>query len=321
MLNKLQLLLNLCKKYYWVAWVGGLLFVWFVLVAVNFVIPKALEPQNKRSDIPKGLKEKTETLSRYIKKDGKYRKTLVVKEICKYNKKGEEIEYLRSYINGAYFHTVRKYDSHGRDYKHINYEPDGSVKSVWKFKYDNYGNCTEQIKMNLDGTVNKRIIDIYKYDKKGNVIETIDPDGGKFVFKYDNNGNRIEWYVYNSDGSLNTKHLYKYDNRGNEIYEAIYGKTLQVISNYKYDKNNNKIEVSYEFGEHYYKTVYKYDKNNNPITNLSYDLDGKLFNRKVFEYDKDNNLIKEIEYRLSTESDESKEVIFHETTYEYEYWD
>ena len=105
----------------------------------------------------------------------------------KYNDKGNKIEcnvyYLKS--SGTYITNTH---SEGNKIEYNGYNPNGSLNSKTKYKYDDKGNIVEYNRYNSDGSLDIRYID--KYDDKGNIIEE----------------NR-----YNSDGSLDYKYTYKYE--------------------------------------------------------------------------------------------------------------
>lgn len=136
----------------------------------------------------------------------------------------------------------------------------------------------------------------YKYDEKGNNIETKQIDlNNNIVYRrieYDNNNLKKTLYTKRSnetDFSLTQEYLYSKKNKliktktyfssGNLLEEEIfkYNKLGNLISNYQifngekgtthfysYDKNNNQTESGFKSLD-VYKTKYEYDKNNNIV--------------------------------------------------------
>ncbi|MEN9909537.1 MAG: hypothetical protein RLZZ540_2686 [Bacteroidota bacterium] len=136
----------------------------------------------------------------------------------------------------------------------------------------------------------------YKYDEKGNNIETQQIDINKNIvyrrIEYDNNNLKKALYTKRSDKtdfSLTQEYFYSKKNKliktktyfssGNLLEEEIfkYNKLGNLISNYQirngekgtihyysYDKNNNQTESGFKSLD-VYKTKYEYDKNNNIV--------------------------------------------------------
>jgi hypothetical protein len=149
--------------------------------------------------------------------------------------------------------------------------------------------------------------DTYKYDEKGNKIESnfYDADGSlshKVTSKYDEKRNEIEVNGYYADGSLFYKDTYKYDEKGNKIERNSYyaDGSLSHKVTYKYDEKGYMIESNrYNYkgnkGSFDSKDTYKYDEKGNKIESNFYDAEGSLFYKYTYKYefDKIGNWIKQ----------------------------
>lgn len=120
------------------------------------------------------------------------------------------------------FRTYRRWDNY-------NYRWEDDQKYQINLVLDNYGRISKKITIAysdvLYGYYGNKSTYYYKYDTKGNVIDTSSPDGGyeyTTSLKYDNNGNPTEklTQVWNSALSKYvdfSKIIYTYDSSGNQI--------------------------------------------------------------------------------------------------------
>lgn len=195
------------------------------------------------------------------------------------------------------------------------------------YKYDNRGNCIEQIDSNYeDGSYYSRLWQYtFNYDEKGNIIEKyVSLDGKhieKYSFKYDNNGDYIEKISSKFDDEIppikeilirdnkgniierkeysyfgNHRYVFKYDDKGNKIKEAFYnqGDTLSSVSLFDYNEKNDIIEqidfFIYEIDteNNTLKFKYKYDSKGNWIKQIVY-INGSIefIAKRKIEYYKD----------------------------------
>jgi RHS repeat-associated protein len=164
-----------------------------------------------------------------------------------------------------------------------------------------------------------------KYDARGNLIERVEPDGGKTTYTYTPR-NKVETVTVSGDGvSYTTVHHYDPANNETEVIDAHGYKTSktyddlnrlvgvtypepngQVTESYSYDENGNKIEY---INGRMMPTYYNYDRYNHLIevtdinsgtTSYGYDRWGNqtrmvnaLGHTANYDYDELNRLIKE----------------------------
>lgn len=98
------------------------------------------------------------------------------------------------------FKTISKYNSKSQLIEETDFKPDGSVKDIRTYKYDEKGNETESDLTRPDG------------------------DYTKFISEYDGNKNmKIQnWYDVNGNQKHQTSFTYEYDNNGNWITKKRY---------------------------------------------------------------------------------------------------
>jgi len=211
---------------------------------------------------------------------------------------------LKNYTRLFYYYT---YDENQNLIEEYNYNSDGRLESLSKFKYDNKGNRIELNTYKADNTLESRITT--KFDEKGNEIEVnfYNANGilyTKSVSKYDTTGNRIEYYHYNtndnSEVSLDAKVYRKFDDNGNEIESQKYNASGELISTVtsKYDANGNVIElISYNTKNDSIDSMekFKYDDRNNLTEYYEFYANGNIEYKYTlrYEYDKMGNWIKE----------------------------
>jgi hypothetical protein len=191
----------------------------------------------------------------------------------------------------------------------------------------------------LVGTLFDEYKTTYKYDDKGNEIETCnyDRDGSliyKYLTKYDEKGNQVEMKGLGPDSSREIKtvfllkgsHLerkitlpkrvYKYDDKGNQIevknYDAF--ESLKDRHTYKYDGkgNQNEDDIYNSEGILETKLIYRYDGHGNKIEMNSFNSDGSRRGKFTYKFDQEGNQIEEIEYK-------SDGLIDRKKAYKYEY--
>jgi hypothetical protein len=108
---------------------------------------------------------------------------------------------------------------------------------------------------------------IYKYDAKGNQLESSDYDSDgnlidRYNYKYDANGNEVENSSYDSNGRLENKYTTKYDANGNIVERNEYDSDGNIVSKstHKYDSKGNLVEYNdFESGTHNKKYIFNYD--------------------------------------------------------------
>lgn len=158
------------------------------------------------------------------------------------------------------------------NYKHYNKLLWGVITILALNSCSNQTKKNDWTEDNLKGKVQSYTEFSYKAEERfGNIEKGIKKReyGYDIQFKYDDKGNKIEKNEYNSDGSLNNKHVYKYDEKGNNIEINSYSSdgNLQNKWTYKYDEKYNKVEYNIYNSDGRlqvgYNRVYKYDKNAN----------------------------------------------------------
>jgi hypothetical protein len=175
---------------------------------------------------------------------------LAIKIKYKYDQNGNEIEkctYGRGDIIAE--KKIFQYNLNNDIIEENLYNSKNKLSSKIKYKYDIRGNKIEESEYNSDGSLFKKIT--IKYDIMNRNIETNwdESDGEditpkfknqKSTYKYDGKGNIIETKYY-KDGVYSGETIYKYDGRGNIIED---NSGIQSVESYKeeYDKNGNWIK-------------------------------------------------------------------------------
>jgi hypothetical protein len=170
-------------------------------------------------------------------------KKLIRTKIKKYDKTGKNIED-QEYRSPTFFNKyIHRFNNIGSRSINMKYIPVRGIKKIINDKQ------IAVIITNM-GETSLNSKDIYKYDKKGNLVEWCSYKSesllfSKYTYKYDNKGNLIEDNFYNMQGMLKWKNLYRYDKKGNMDKKTVY-KYDSVFSEYtfKYDSMGNMIQES-----------------------------------------------------------------------------
>ena len=186
--------------------------------------------------------------------------------------------------------------SNGWTMKDTAYDADGSLLFSHEYSYDLKGRAASITWRDGDGKV--KDIGYYEYDDKDRKIvdyESAFPDGYIFRVEYswtgnsfrkityrpdgtewsaidgivDNDGRTLEITSYESDGSIDSRHLYEYDDEGRPMKVTTYNKNGEVK---KY-------------------VTFEYDSNGNQTKLCSFDGDGNLKEYRTYEYDENGKLI------------------------------
>ena len=195
----------------------------------------------------------------------------------KYDSYGNVIEKFTSIYNeNNWLIESRKYTSR--------YNTLGNLDYKWIYKYDEKGNQIESSKFNYDGQLD--MMEKYKNDSKGKPIETMS---------------------YNSDGKLVIKWQAEYDEKGNLVLRNGYDSEgrLFLIFKCKYDRRGNLVEMTSVLldanidGRLDRKETFKYDEFGNTIEHNTYSIDGWLISKESYKYDFDKigNWIRQIIYK------------------------
>jgi len=192
-----------------------------------------------------------------------------------------------------------KYNRNGLLLSNVVFSSEQDTINYLSHKYEKGQLIESNIWLKRGKTFDFNYTTIYKYDEKGNNIETQQIDiNNKIVYRrieYDNNNLKKALYTkwsnetdfsltqeyfyskknklikiktYFSNGNLLEEEVYQYNKIGNLIgnYTIQNGKK-GVVHFYSYDKNNNEIESGFKSLD-IYKTKYEYDKNDNIIKEI-----------------------------------------------------
>lgn len=175
------------------------------------------------------------------------------REFYKYNERGDCVESIDSnYENGnkytypcryEYIYDVKGNISEKKWYSH------NKLIYNYYYKYDDKGNCIEQLSKELkDSTYSKYI---FIRDTNGQMIvweryNKLGDFNSKLVFTLDEGGNRIKEEYYNEEGNKDNETIYIYNSEDDVIIETHYNVkskfTYSKIYSYKYDDNFNWIK-------------------------------------------------------------------------------
>lgn len=224
-------------------------------------------------------------------------------EYKEFNKEGNIIfEDKPSYHGGNYRdREFTKYDERGNCIEQIDSNYENGYKytysSQYKYIYDEKGNYIEKNWYSNNRLVNKYY---YKYNDSGYCIEelSIKPKDSTFwkdVYIRNENGKIIEWKRYNKSGDFDSKLVYEYNNEGKTIKEEYYDKDSikEHQTLYIYNLEGDVImEIRYDKNhkEYYaYIYTYKYDLNYNWIQKIEYyeDMSIKNITKREIKYYKD----------------------------------
>lgn len=208
------------------------------------------DAKEKRSDAAaQRIKGAVQTMTESVY-SGDNTKTLILRNVFKYDKEGNRLELSNYKTDGSLVSTIKSsYDSSNKVVAEETVLASGVVDSKSEIKTDENGNRVEQYDIKQGGAgslFNYKYI--YKYDAQAHLIERVGYRGnGSFFFKYnfnyDNNGNRTEWLQLTQSNQIIGRVTYKYDDKNNIIEEAKYegNGTLSETSTYTYefDKKGN----------------------------------------------------------------------------------
>lgn len=196
-------------------------------------------------------------------KTGQYgKKDMTQKMIFLYNEMGYLMEKSKTncMVNNESCKDIYEYDENGRKIKELNYIG-GNLNSKYGYKYDNKGNCVEEITFNKDGSTNTG--KSYKYVYLGPNTEKSSYYLDKFVMRntweYDSKGHMTEESVTTPPQYYNNKQ---------------FSPKIESTTAYKYNGNDQIIEK---------RSIYKYGTDvRDEKTIYSYDADGNLTQEKHF---------------------------------------
>lgn len=207
-------------------------------------------------------------------------------EYKEFNKEGNFVfEDKPSYHGGNYRdRSFYKYDERGNCIEQINSNYENGNKYTYsnhyKYIYDEYGNIINENWYSYDRLVYKYY---YKYNDSGYCIEQLsyknenDSTPTKENYIRDNKGNIIETKKYSSFGD--SKIVYEYDNKGNRIKEEYYDKADNEPKRnllYKYNEEKDIVEEIHSDNYYTIKYIYKYDSKGNWKTQTKYKGNGSI---------------------------------------------
>ena len=230
--------------------------------------------------------------------------TTETESVSLYDSSGKLIEttFVSSSKNIQVEKSIYKYDEQGNLIENIGYQLDGSLQRKIVNKYDEQGNQIESSTFRPDGSLQMKLI--YKYDGQGNQIEyswfvdpLIFPSSVKYgglmnlqKYEYDEFGNQVRQFNYHPSGTLNWKVFSKYDNFGNQIEKMKYDPDNLLISSYKFE----------------------YDNLGNKTKSSEFNFDSTLQSQIDYTYDSQNN-------KISVSTFDSDNTLQSKTICEYEY--
>lgn len=297
------------------------------------------------SDLPKGYKECN--VYEFSFKSGEWdEKSKLKVGYIKYDNKNNIIEEVHSDTNGVRSKEICKYDKYGNQIFWVMYKKNGTVNRISRtYKYDKNGKILELIINRYDGSPVE--IETYIYNDKGKILEFKKKryDGSSIqreTYKYDDKGNILEFIKNCYNGSPVEIETYKYDSKGNEIENIVY-KGFNIVSfifRSKYDDKGNKIEtIGFDsVGSQFIKFNYKYTDKGIKIQDIEFDqndlitsitryndeglfiedvnyYDGSIDSRLIYKYDNKGFLIEEISYYQDGEVDTRTTYIYDRTGY------
>lgn len=229
------------------------------------------------------------------KKDNcqKHRETLQMLDDF-YVVRGKITEYRDGEIVGYY---KEEYDKKDNVITRQYYDADGNKGINNKASYNEFGDLTESVDYDDEGTQTWKYTYKYTYDDDGNMTTkaSYNEDGKQTGYgEYDENGNTTLSIAYGSSGIIIYKYEYSYDDDGNKVSETSYeanGKVEYKIE-YSYDDDGNQTGyVKYDKnGNVLGKTKKSFDKNNNLTSVTNYDADDNVTGKRKYTYDKNDVL-------------------------------
>jgi len=206
-------------------------------------------------------------------------------------------------------YQIRSYLNSGKLKNVTDHNADGTVARTQEYTFDQQENLLELLSRMGEMTLKR---ESYKYDKAGNLVETVTYTGDGSIDKkvsdqYDENNLLIETTEYSTSfGELVLNNIQKneYDNAGNKVKEIYLGPEGENwgSAEWKYDAQGNEIEWMNmtETGEIKIRQTYLYNEENVLTTRRSFDKDGKQINEAnldhlgqpltLIRYDTDGNI-------------------------------
>jgi hypothetical protein len=156
-------------------------------------------------------------------------------------------------------------------------------KRYLKDEYDEKGNPTKTVLVNLDGSV--ECIE-NEYDQNGNITKVVSRKGDGSVayyseYKYDENGNEIQQVSRFPDGSVQSYDEKEYDGNGNEVKWIHRDASRSGLLDYnEYEHNEKGLLVKSMYispdGAEYDYTEYEYDQNGKRTKEVRKNPDGSI---------------------------------------------
>lgn len=196
--------------------------------------------------------------------------------------------------------TEAVFDDKGNKLEETKYHPDGSVRKFMKYRYDDKGRCIGEGRYNKDGSLVYRIE--YVLDDHGRKTEETSYGEGdavnwKKTYRYHASGKISEETEYTPAGKIKDRIFRTFDARGRLTEELRTDEHNKPVWRFvwKYEGNNNTEELKY-YGEDVppWRIACRYDYRDSLIEAASYDLTGKLMEKKFYAYDRSGNRVEEM---------------------------
>nr|WP_319571239.1 hypothetical protein [uncultured Draconibacterium sp.] len=171
-------------------------------------------------------------------------------------------EFGEDYNSNLYAKTLRVFNKKGYLVEFNQYFNNGDLAKKYLYKYDKKGNLINEQGIDIEGALEKEII----YDSKGNEIEIkyFDSNGEitrKITHDYDTAGNNIETIWYDSNG-WESKRKSKFNSKGIEIECT--------------NLNRDDDDFSYK------SRTYNYDKSKDETTVFKHDIGGEVLITEIY---------------------------------------
>ena len=143
-------------------------------------------------------------------------------------------------------HTLNYY-KHTKDFILLEVEALGEVETRGDKSVTNKLKILRVVPPEEYSEAMKKVVSIYEYDGRGNMISETYPSGNKYTYEYDEKDNMISKTYPNGE-----RVTYEYDGRGNKISKTYPDGNKYT---YEYDERGNKISKTYPDGKSWSITI------------------------------------------------------------------
>ncbi len=191
--------------------------------------------------------------------------------------------------------TYQEFNTGHEMIKDITFTQEGEIETASGYKFDEFGNLTEELHYLNDTEVAEKLTFKYESDGELKEIETTYSDGSKSIQKRIRHGHELFIKTFDEDNRIEGEEVQKFDSKGNILERMVYDedKTIQQKFTYEYDgKDLLKSIIEYGMKEEFIiKKNFEYNAGGQPVKELHFSERGKLFNTIVSEYNDKGNLI------------------------------